>query len=286
MEKMATETRVLNLGAGVQSTAIYLLMIDGELETCEWAIFADTGDEPIAVYEHLEFLKSLGGPEIVTVSAGNLGDNLVEGVNGTGQRFISIPSFLSADGESNTGIGRRQCTSEYKLTPIEQEIRRRLGVPRGRPVPKESYVTHVMGLSLDEPKRVIRVRDRYRGRKQWGCEFPLFDDLMMTRADCVHYLKRRLPQREIPRSACVFCPYHDDAEWLRIKSVPKDWSRAVEIDRAIRNPSSACTRGVDQKQYLHRSCQPLELVQFNPKPPDKQQRLSWSQMDCEGMCGV
>ena len=27
------------------------------------AIFADTGEEPKAVYEHLEWLKSLAGPE-------------------------------------------------------------------------------------------------------------------------------------------------------------------------------------------------------------------------------
>jgi len=54
--------RVLNLGAGVQSTMLFLMLVDGELEPVDIAFFADTGDEPKAVYEHLEFLKTLGGP--------------------------------------------------------------------------------------------------------------------------------------------------------------------------------------------------------------------------------
>lgn len=82
---MTRAIRVLNLGAGVQSTALFLMLVDGELEPVDVAFFADTGDEPRAVYEHLELLKTLGGPEVITVSQGNLGDNLVAGVNSTGQ---------------------------------------------------------------------------------------------------------------------------------------------------------------------------------------------------------
>ena len=100
--------RVLNLGAGVQSTAIFLMILDGELPPVDFAIFADTGDEPRSVYDHLQYLKSLGGMEIIEVSQGNLGDNLVDGVNSTGQRHISIPSYLSlSDDGQLTSLGRR-----------------------------------------------------------------------------------------------------------------------------------------------------------------------------------
>ena len=42
------EYHVSNLGAGVQSTALYLLAREGKY-TFDVAIFADTGDEPKAV---------------------------------------------------------------------------------------------------------------------------------------------------------------------------------------------------------------------------------------------
>jgi hypothetical protein len=47
--------RILNLGAGVQSTTLFLMLIDGDLPPVDYAIFADTGDEPQDVYQHLEF---------------------------------------------------------------------------------------------------------------------------------------------------------------------------------------------------------------------------------------
>lgn len=275
--------RVLNLGAGVQSTALFLMIMDGDLPSVDFAVFADVGDEPRAVYEHLRLLKTLGGPEIHTVSRGNLGDNLVNGVDSAGQRFVSIPAHLSIDGQRSS-IGRRQCTSEYKILPIEQFLRQRIGVPKGNPIPKGVTITQLFGLSYDEPRRVDRVRANAKPR--WIPEFPLFDD-MMTREDCVAYLAKRLPGYVVPRSACVFCPYKRDSEWIALRdNDPQGWARAVEIDNAIRDPSSVCTRGMIAQQYLHKSCTPLELVQLRPDPPDRQRKMSWADMDCEGMCGV
>lgn len=275
--------RVLNLGAGIQSTTIYLMMIDGEIPPADIAIFADTQSEPRLVYEHLDRLKALAGPEIVTVSAGDLGDNLVNGVNGRGRRFVSIPAFLATDGQSS-GIGRRQCTYDYKIVPIEGEIRRRVNAV-GRPLPNGVVVTQVFGLSFDEPRRVARVKGQFRGRRRWECEFPLFDEFL-TRANCEAYLAKRWPH-PVPRSACVFCPYHSDAEWLRLKNDdPEGWARAVQIDNAIRLSTSACTGGMTASQYVHRSCVPLELVELKATASDRQKRMDFSQMDCEGMCGL
>lgn len=278
--------RVLNLGAGVQSTALYLMAIDGELEF-DLAIFADTGDEPRSVYDHLAWLKTLGGPEIIEVTAGNLGENLIKGVASGGyggRRFASIPTFLAVDGQRG-GIGRRQCTSDFKIAPIEKEIRTRLGAGHGERVPKGNTVVQTFGLSFDEPKRVSRVRDQFRGSYYKSAEFPLFD-WFMTRQDCVAYLKKRVPDREIPRSACVYCPYHSDDEWLRIKSDPEAWARAVEIDNAIRDKTSACTRGMVAEQFLHRSCLPLVQIDFKPRPPNQTARFEFVDRDCEGMCGL
>ena len=62
---MTKEIHILSLGAGVQSTALYLMDLDGDLDDIkfDYAIFADPGDEPEAVYKHLQ-----KGQMVVSVS--------------------------------------------------------------------------------------------------------------------------------------------------------------------------------------------------------------------------
>lgn len=277
--------RILNLGAGVQSTTLYLWAIDGQLEI-DRAIFADTGDEPESVYKHLQFLLSLNGPPIDIVKAceNSLGDNLVKGMNSTGQRHVSIPTFLSLGDGAAPALGRRQCTAEYKIRPIDQRVRQLCGLEKGQRC-REQLAVQIMGLSFDEPKRVANVKGRFESIAWSKPEFPLFDEYM-TRADCVNYLEKRLPNYEVPRSACVYCPFHSDEEWLRVKENPTDWARAVEIDEAIRDKTSMCNTNMRATQYLHRSCLPLVEVDLQAKAPDKQGRINFSTFDCEGMCGV
>jgi hypothetical protein len=287
--------RVLNLGAGVQSTTLYLWALDGHLQI-DRAIFADTGDEPEAVYQHLELLRSLNGPEIEVVKpfSTSLSDNLIHGIKADEgsenlpefvkrtNTVISIPTFLS--NESRGGMGRRQCTGEFKIKPIERRIRELCGLVPGQRS-KEPVAVQIMGLSFDEPKRVVNVKTRFQSVAWTVPEFPLFDEFM-TRADCVAYLQQRLPDYQVPRSACVFCPYHNDAEWKRVKAVQADWEKVVAIDKALRDPSSVCFSQMNSVQYLHRSRKPIEDVEFVDRPESKQASLSFSTMDCEGMCGV
>ncbi len=73
--------RIGNLGAGVQSTTLYLLEMEGKIESCEAWIFADTGEEPKAVYRHLEWLETLGGTRIIRSGRkAKLGDQLCPGM--------------------------------------------------------------------------------------------------------------------------------------------------------------------------------------------------------------
>ena len=51
------DLRVLSLGAGVQSSTLLFKMLHGEIEPPDVAIFSDTGNEPQAVYDWLEYLK-------------------------------------------------------------------------------------------------------------------------------------------------------------------------------------------------------------------------------------
>jgi hypothetical protein len=282
------ERRFLNLGAGVQSTAIYLMAMDGEVEPFEAAIFADVQEEPDDVYSHLAWIESLGGPPVIRVTAGRLGDALEAGSDARGNRrtdgghYISIPAYQLNPATGGKGLTQRQCTSDFKVRPIEMAIRRMCGVDKGRMIPKDIIVTQYMGLSYDEPKRVIRVKQRFLSKpKNWKVEFPLWD-MEMTRQDCVDYLKGKVPH-ETPRSACVFCPFKTDEEWRHLKSTDKKgWERAVHVDSVCRTGT-----GLDSNRYVHKSCVPLDEVDLRPADERVGQKHLFSgfQDECEGYCG-
>jgi len=287
--------RILNLGAGVQSTTIALMMLEGTIPPCDVAIFADTQEEPSSVMRHLEWLTARCAPafRIETRTAGKLGYDLVHGrgprIGGSKERasrFASIPCFTKGEADKTEGITRRQCTAEYKLDVIERFIRREvIGLKPRQRLPKDAHVVQIIGLSADEPKRVLNTRARFADKSQWSPEFPLWDRYM-TRQDCLVWLESRVPHK-VPRSACVFCPYRHNDEWVSLKlHDPEGWQRAIEIDRAMRAPGTMANAQMDRPMFIHRSCVPLEQVDFK-SPQIRGHQLSLGlNHDCVGMCGL
>lgn len=273
---------ILNLGAGVQSTAVYLLALDGKLPITQ-AIFADTQEEPDAVYRHLDWLRSLGGPPIHVRTAGKLGDDLVRGRNSKGGRFVSIPAF-TRDDKGKVGMVRRQCTAEYKIEVCERFIRRELvGLRPRQHMPRGTCITQYFGISTDEAARAERARKRFAKLKWTSPRYPLLE-MGWSRKDCVAFLRERVPH-EVPKSSCVFCPYKTNQAWAEMKAGdPAGWSRAVEVDNAIRADDSICTRGFRQKLFVHRTCVPLEVIDFGAAPPSTIDPMSVG--ECHGMCGM
>ena len=271
--------RILSLGAGVQSTAVYLLALDGKITPIDAAVFADTQEESDAVYRHLEWLQNLHGPAIYVRTAGKLGNDLQRGINSTGQRFVSIPAYTAPVGVRRAiGMVQRQCTQEYKIRVVERTIRRDiLGLkPRAR-WPKDRPVVQLFGISTDEARRATSIQRRFKGIRT--VDFPLLA-LGWTRGDCLRFLADRVPH-PVPRSACVFCPFKSDAEWWLLQQTdPAGWRRAVEIDEAIREKSFA--RRMKQSLYLHRSARPLAEIEFEPK----QHEFPGFALECEGGCGT
>ena len=289
---------VLNLGAGVQSTTLALLFADGSLMDSsgspiriDCAIFADTQEEPEdeghSVYSHLEWLKAKLPYPVIVRSAGKLGDHLLKGVNSSGGRFASIPAFTlgrKKDGSTKVSKTRRQCTRDYKICEVEKGIRRDLlGLKQRQLVPKDVVVHQYIGISLDESGRMLRAQARQREKPtKWArFHYPLIESLRWTRADCRAFLADKVPHR-VPRSACVFCPFHDNEEWQRIKERNgRDWKRAVEIDRALRIPGNVVNRKLNQQLFLHRACVPLDQIDFTK---DRNGDRSMAG-ECQGMCG-
>jgi hypothetical protein len=285
------EYHVLNLGAGVQSTCLYLLSRE---VPSRWpfdvAIFADTGEEPLAVYEHLAWLRSLESPPIWVRSAGRLGDDLRHGRHGAGRHFASIPAFTAPDhrtrppGTVRPGRVPRQCTRDFKIDVVERAIRRELlgRRPRQR-VPAGVLVHQYFGITTDEAGRAARAKRRFEG-VPWARPVYPFLELGWSRADCLAWLRDRVPHA-VPRSACVFCPFRTNREWGELKrSDPQGWTRAVEIDQALRQEGNLVNRRMEQKLYLHRHCLPLEQIDFLALPPATLHPMTVE--ECHGMCGV
>ena len=118
------------------------------------AIFADTQDEPDAVYSWLQWLEKQLPFPVHRVTRGNLMEEALRirhKKDGSGQWAKSlIPAFvLNQDG--TRGIMGRQCTWNYKLEQLEKRVREIAKIPRGC---KEVRAIQWIGISLDEVYRM------------------------------------------------------------------------------------------------------------------------------------
>ena len=280
--------QILSFGAGVQSTALLLMSIKGMLPKLDLAIFSDTGWEPDEVYKHLEWCKAYAadhGIPVVTVTAGNIRKQYMDFLE-EGKRFASMPlHVLNNDGTH--GMGRRQCTREFKIAPVEKYLRREvMGLKPRQRAPKTRQMHQWMGISYDEMGRAKESRDKYKEHRfpflHNICHEPMLDK-PWRRNQIKDWLVENYPEIHVPRSACIGCPYHDNTEWRRIKDDPKAWADAVEFDEAIRD-QPAGSKLVGQA-FLHGSCKPLAEVDLRTDVDKGQNVFGWND-ECDGMCGL
>lgn len=268
--------RFLSLGAGVQSSTLALMIAHGEVDAVDAAIFADTQWEPRKVYEWLDWLDAeiQGCPHpfpVHRVTAGSLRENVINSKNTTGGRFATVPwHMLMPNGDR--AMNRRQCTNEYKIEPLTKKTRELCGlVPRQRA--KGILCETFIGISTDEALRMKPSREAWKIHR-----WPLIEK-SMNRQDCLRWMERKdypLP----PKSSCIGCPFHHDNEWRAIKADSESWADAVAIDKLIREP----TNGLRGRQFMHRSCVPLEQVDLSTAEDHGQ--VDMFNNECEGMCGV
>tara|TARA_R110000824_G_C15170440_1_gene672855 strand:+ start:118 stop:951 length:834 start_codon:yes stop_codon:yes gene_type:complete len=266
----------LALGAGVQSSALLVLACtDDRVPKPDVAIFADTGDEPQYVYDYLKILTKYAKPygvDVVIATGGVLSESVFKAKE-TGNNFLKIPVYTRTEGH---GMLRRRCTADYKITPVAKKVRELLGYrPRQR---IKKRVRAMLGISLDEMQRM---------KESWFPyivnTFPLID-LGIRREHCLEICSDAgLP--EPSKSACVYCPYHSDKHWQWMKDIfPAEFAKAVEFDRQLRNVNRQTEIGNDDLAFfVHKSCQPLDEVEFNAADKDQ---VDMFNNECDGMCGV
>lgn len=227
---MTVEVTVLSLGAGVQSTALAIMLDREELagfKRPRWAIFADTGAEPPHVYETLDWLAERISYPVVRTSWGNLAENTWKAIRGeevaerghTGKAtgYIDLPVF------TETGMARRQCTGVYKIRPVRAKIRELAGAK-----PPQLKATQYLGISLNETRRATPADVKWLTNV-----YPLIEH-GLNRQDCVHYLDANFQGHPVRRSACYFCPYRNRNDWTEMREMYPDlYQDAIEMERAM-----------------------------------------------------
>lgn len=272
--------RVLSLGAGVQSSALALMIHKGKIPMVDCAIFADTQAEPPKVYEWLEFIKKTVSYPVHIVTWRNLEQDVLDASQGKYQAF-TIPFYTKNKETEQKGMLMRQCTADYKIKPVTKKVRELLGYKKGERVDlKEVKVEMLLGISTDEMRRMRMNRLRYIDN-----QYPLINDFGMSRQDCIMWMKDNgypMPTK----SACYFCPFHSQSTWKEIKeNDPNLFEKAVQMDKQIRDQEKYKTNNKHNDElYLHRSCEPLDKALEDDGQLDMFD--GFGSICDEGMCGV
>ena len=200
----------LSFGAGVQTTAMLILVAKGEIEA-DAVIFADTGAEHPETYDYIEkydkpLCEKIGIPfmtvrmhrKITNVDTGQqeYADSLREVII----RRRRVPS-----------VNMRWCTEYAKITPIKLALR---GMQKeGRFV---RPATALIGISIDERHRAISKDGSWKHphHSEYQNAYPMVER-GVSRDDC-HRIIKDYGWPDPVKSGCYFCPFQGPKEWVSL----------------------------------------------------------------------
>jgi len=270
---------IISLGAGVQSSTMALMAAAGEIKpmpTC--AIFADTQAEPASVMKWLDWLEKQLPFPVHRVTKGSLTAESLrvrQRVKTVGRPWSKslIPAFVRHK-DGTRGIMGRACTADFKLGVLLKKQKEIALIKRGQ---KTVGVISWIGISLDEVYRMKPSRDKWAAN-----HYPLIER-RMSRHDCLRWMERnRFPVP--PRSACVYCPFHSDSEWRRLRDdEPQEFRKAVQFEKDLQAVKLISDK-MSGVPFLHNSLRPLGEIEFTTDAERGQG--DFFNAECEGMCGV
>lgn len=237
---------VFSSGGGTQSACIAALIVQGRLPKPDFTVIADTRRERSKVWDYNEAvivpeLRKVG-IEVHRLSAEEYGYGGTNLFNKSGT--LLIPAFT--DQGATVGKLSNFCSTYWKIEVVDNFLSRVHKI-------KRAEYRKWIGFSLDEGSRVSRMMlgKEYRSGL---IRFPLVQDVPLRRRQAIlEVVNMGWPCP--PRSACFMCPNKTDAEWRDSKANdPEEFQEAVRIDREIRLR--------DKNAWLHKSCIPLDQVDF------------------------
>lgn len=202
----------LSFGAGVNSTALMLLLLDEGVEF--EAVFSDTGCEKPETYEYLNLLEDQGY-EITRI---------IPQIKEKGVIYNNIYDYFW-QAKLIPLMRYRICTVKFKTQPIEKYI--------------EKPCELMIGYDFGE-----RIRRRLKDRKGITHKFPLVER-RITRDQCADIIRDHgLP---VPmRSGCYLCPFQSKRDWKRLRDThPELFKKAMALEEnaRTRDPHKELYRG-------------------------------------------
>ncbi|WNZ28447.1 MAG: phosphoadenosine phosphosulfate reductase family protein [Candidatus Bathyarchaeota archaeon] len=197
------EKHILSFGAGLNSTALLVMLVEENYPLDE-VVFADTGGEVPETYKHLKkvdsYLHKYGIPLTIVKSKNGTLYN-------TCKRRKVIPSQIW-----------RWSTRDYKITPIHAHYRS-FDVP----------VIQYLGIAYEERNRKKKSRVPYVTNV-----FPLIER-KLDRQDCIEIImKAGLPMPV--RSGCYFCPFNSLSRWKELYTKHPDlFLKAKELEETSKH---------------------------------------------------
>ena len=252
--------KILSLGAGMQSSALALMACENVnignvhplVPVYDAVIFVDLGNEPIWVYEQVEFLQKACNDSGINFYV--LERNLYEDyLTNFGKKRVSSIPFWSIGEDGKKAKMRRHCTIDYKITHIQNFVRwQLLGYKKGQRKRLEDIGSHEMhiGFSKEESRRVF---DSYH--PFFVNKFPLVE-MDYERSDSYKYILETWGL-DTKASACSFCPFHTNYFYDHIKNEhPDTYASIVAFDGMLEKeqPNTA----IKSKLYLSKSRKRIE----------------------------
>ena len=235
--------RIFSYGGGVQSTAVLVLASQGKLQYDHF-LFSNVGEDS----EHPDTLEYFYNVAIPFAERHGLDLQEVSRDDTIRERLFSNLRDIPIPLRMNTGApGNRKCTELYKIKVIDRWVRDHRNGNR---------FTMGLGISTDEMQRARSTEPNEVYKGLWKVlEYPLIY-LRMSRNTCRHLIiDAGLPQP--PKSACYFCPFHNDQAWYEMRQNRPDlFFDAVKIEKHLQDKRMKLW-GKD-KVWMHRKLIPLD----------------------------
>lgn len=273
--------RVLSF-EGTKSARLFEEHLRGNIDY-DYIVFADTGAEPQFVHDQVawwkERQKKFGNTTPFITATHNsmqrgLEEMLMRYIFTDYQRF-QMPLYFSKTTEEGevkpAGMMPRQCTSDFKIVPVQQAVRnlikKELGIKHTQPMPKCVGIIMDLGYSFDEIRRVSGFVSHQS--KYIYLSYPLIEEGFTADENTRYLEKNGFPSNA---SRCYLCPFNCDdkgtgMKWEEIIRVePLSFLKACYFDEQLRTVQAKGLKNMRSIPYFHYSRKPLVEVyhvQFN-----------------------
>ena len=264
----------MSFGAGVQSTAMLLLLIKEPDkarnifgQSPDAIYFSDPGAEGEETYRHLAAMKELLANRVpfYHLKDKNIMDVADLNLRGYAKGLSTLPLFTKGK-DGKKGMLMRKCTDMYKVRPLRTAIR---NVCQFAPRSRHPHAVGIwLGISTDEATRMKT------SNVKWADNLYPLIELGWSRKDCYEYCVSHSVYPS--KSRCYFCPFTSDWDVVKAQN-PAEFAKAVAFDESIRHALN-----VEAETYLHRSCLPLEQAVMLKPDFD----YDGFDSECSGHCGI